>query len=153
MHVILIKDVPLLGNKDDIKNVAIGYARNFLLSGNLAVIATSAVLKEAEQRKARRTKELETETETIKSLAKKLNGIDIELSAEATEEGTLYAALGFKEIKEALAKKKITIPVAGAESEKPLKSIGDHSVTLHLPHGVDANLTVHIIPEKHGKVS
>ena len=142
MKVILIKDVPSLGRKDDVKDVADGYARNFLLPKNLVVVASSALLRVTEQKQAEKVKVADADMQKIETLIKKLSGYEIKLEVEAAEEGTLYAGVGFEELKIALAAKKLDISGAELKSTEALKTLGKHVVTLEFPHNLKAEVTV-----------
>jgi len=142
MKVILTKDVSSLGQKDDMREVADGYARNFLLPRGLAVPATSGELKAWEGRRAAREAASLVGLKQAEELVKKLDGYELEMSAEANEEGTLYSAVGSDEIIAALQKNGFAIGRARIRLEEPLKSVGEHTVTLEFSHGLEAEIRV-----------
>ncbi|MDO8557656.1 MAG: 50S ribosomal protein L9 [bacterium] len=150
MKVILIKDVLSLGKKYDLKTVADGYARNFLLPRGLAVFSTPVLMKDAERKKAAIITSQETDLKTTQELARQLDGYALEIHAKAAEEGTLYATVGIEELKSAFAKKKIDIGNARLGSGELLKELGKHSVILNLPHAIEVKINVVVVKEASG---
>ena len=105
MKVLLLKDVYKLGRAGDIKKVADGYGRNFLLPQKLAVLATPGALKQVEkirsQAEIRRT-ELNSE---LKDLAAHINGITVVFAAKAGETGKLYGSITTQDVATAIQDK------------------------------------------------
>ena len=147
MKIILLQNVPALGQKYAVKDVADGYAGNFLLPRRLAVVATPALLKDLEQKKTTMAKVAERDESATKALVKKLDGYKLEISAKATEEGTLYAAIGIEELKAAFIKHKLDIGNATIKTGEPLKELGEHVITLQFPHNLEAEVKVMLVPE------
>ena len=117
MKVILNVDVKSLGEEGDVKNVANGYARNFLLPRNLAVPYNEATVAIFEGRKAEIEARKEQKRKDSASLKEKLEASAIELTMPAAANGKLYAAVTANVVAEALAKlgfeierKRIEIP-------------------------------------------
>src|SRR6266511_794754 len=105
MKVLLLKDVYKLGRAGDIKKVADGYGRNFLIPQGLAVLATAGALKQTEkirsQAEVRRT-ELNSE---LKDLASHINGITLVFDAKAGETGKLYGSITTQDVATAIQEK------------------------------------------------
>jgi len=141
MKVILLKNVPQLGEKGDVKEVAIGHARNFLIPRGLAKPATSQALAELELNKVHAAKTAEADLAAAEQLAGKLEGQVIEVTAKASDEGTLYAAVSPAKVATALKAK-------GFELSKDqlaighIKELGEHEVVVDLDHGLDARITL-----------
>ena len=146
MKVILLKKVNNLGEEGDVKEVAMGHARNFLIPQGLAVEATAEKIKEAEVKKAKAAKRAEADLEHTEATAVKLEGQVIEISAKASDEGTLYAAISPAKISAALK-------IKGFEVRKDqikvadFKEVGEHEVVLSLDHGLEARITLVINSE------
>ncbi|MCR4631225.1 MAG: 50S ribosomal protein L9 [Treponema sp.] len=133
MKVILNVDVKSLGEEGDVKNVANGYARNFLLPRNLAVPYNEATVAIFEGRKAEIEARKEQKRKDSASLKEKLESAAIELVMPAAGNGKLYAAVTAHVVAEALAKqgfeierKKIEIPGSS------IKSVGNFKATIKL---------------------
>jgi len=102
MKVLLIKDVYKLGRAGDVKKVADGYGRNFLLMHGMAVLATPGAMKTAEKiRKEAEVKRAGMNSE-LKDLADHINGITLTFSAKAGETGKLYGSITTQDIAQAI---------------------------------------------------
>ena len=142
MKVILTKQVPNLGQEWDAITVKTGYARNFLFPQKLAQPATPALLKKAEKLQADRLKKLDEVIANAKETAEKLKGIKLSFSMKAKGE-KLYGSIAEKNIVESLKKAhKIEIGKDMVKLKEPIKTIGEHKVTLELAEGVKVNINV-----------
>ena len=133
MKVILNVDVKSLGEEGDVKNVANGYARNFLLPRNLAVPYNEATVAIFEGRKAEIEARKEQKRKDSASLKEKLEATAVELTMPAGANGKLYAAVTANVVAEALNKlgfeierKRIEIPGS------TIKSVGNFKATIKL---------------------
>jgi len=149
MQVLLLKDVPNLGKAGTVKNVADGYARNFLFPKKLAVPATPEAMKQAEAiRKAALRKQQRMEEEA-EALAKELEAVSLTFKAKAGESGKLYGSVTAAHIAEALsAKMGMEFDKRKIDLEEPLKELGEHQVRIKLAPTVSASVRVVIEPEK-----
>ncbi|MFA5022208.1 MAG: 50S ribosomal protein L9 [Patescibacteria group bacterium] len=147
VKVILVKDVPNLGKIGDVKEVAMGYARNFLMPNCLVIEATKQSLAEWEANKEKRAKEAETDLKNMEQLVQKLEGQVIEISAKASDEGTLYAAVSAAKIAAAMKEKGFNVD-KNQISASHIKEVGEHEVLISLDHGLEARITLIINPEK-----
>lgn len=146
MKVILLKDVPQLGNEGDIKEIALGYARNFLIPQGLAEEATEEKIREIQIRKEKEAKIAEADLEKTEKLAQKLEGQIIEVTAKANKEGTLYAAVPPAKIVAVLKEKGFEISKEQIQTEH-IKELGEHEVIIKLSHNLEARITLIINPE------
>ena len=89
MKVVLLQKVTGLGNVDEIKEVAEGYARNFLFPRHLAVQASPRMLQEIENRHQREAKQAERDLHEQQQLAARIDGVEVELKEKASEGGSL----------------------------------------------------------------
>lgn len=151
MKVILLKDVPNLGQKDEIKEVAYGYARNFLLPQGLVKIATLEAIAEIEKEKAILAKKAEAELKLAQDLAQKLDGQEIEIKVKATPEGTLYAAITSTKISAVLKEHGFNIKKEQISLKEPIKRIGEYEVLINLAHNLEAKIILIIKPEESEK--
>jgi len=106
MKVILLTDIPKVGNKYDVKDFKEGYAQNVLLSKGLAVLATKAELAKLEDRKNQILKKKEEEMKSFTSLITSVGNKTILIKAKANEKGHLFKAIGPHDV--VLAIKEIT---------------------------------------------
>ena len=143
MKVILIQNVKGLGVVDDIKEVADGYARNFLFTKNLAVPSSK---KSTVNIKAQNNKKVKNEMKDLQqeqALAEKIEKMSLEIKAKVSEGQTLYAAITPQIIVKELKKKKMIIEKKQVIME-PIKETGDYKVKIKLKHGLDANLNISV---------
>jgi len=139
MKVLLIKDVYKLGRAGDIKKVADGYGRNYLLTHKLAVLATAGPLKQTDkirsQADVRRT-EVNSE---LKDLATQINGVTLIFSAKAGETGKLYGSITTQDVATAL-EEKIRYEIKKHQIDmQPIRNLGEF--TAHV------RLTMDLVPE------
>ena len=143
MRVLLLKDVKGLGKAGDVKEVAGGYATNYLLPNKLAQPVTEGSVKAVEQAKDAEKRRLERKANEAKSLAAKLNGQTVVLKARSGEGDRLYGSITSQDVADALAKSTgLPVEKRFLELEHPIKSLGHHSVTLKLGGGLTATISV-----------
>jgi len=145
MKVILLKNVPGTGNKGEVKDVADGYARNFLLKKGLAKQATNKGVEDLKTAEIKRKKEMERDLKMNQKKASLLDGEHIELKAKVNDKGVMYAAVSQAEIAKVLKKElKVDVLPNQIKVTKPIKELGEHSVLIEFGHGLEAelNLTV-----------
>jgi large subunit ribosomal protein L9 len=147
MKVILMTDVPALGQRGETRDVASGYARNFLLPRKLAVPATPANLKNVEHLKRRRAREEERALETAKATAERIEGLTLAVTARASEDGRLYGSVSPQDVVEFLERHKISVEKRRVAMDEPIKAVGDYKVSVRLHGDVTAALTVTVKAE------
>ena len=147
MKVLLLRDHDKLGKAGDVKNVADGYARNFLLPRGLAVLATGGTLKQAETiRKAEEKRRAKLFAEA-QAVANQLTGTTLTFHALAGETGKLYGSITANDIAEAIQREKgIEVDKRKLELREPLRSIGTHTVAIRLAAELVPSVTVIIEP-------
>jgi large subunit ribosomal protein L9 len=148
MKVILIKDIENLGNAGDVKEVANGYARNFLIPGGYIEVATKSAVERAEKIKIEKEKVAKKGLKGIEEIAEKLESVSITIKAKADDSGKLYAAIKSKEIFKSLNDKGFKISEDKIVIEKPIKELGDYEVIINLDHGLEVRIGVVIESEK-----
>lgn len=145
MKVIFLQDVKGKGKKGETKNVADGYAHNFLLKNNLAVEATAANMKSLEAQKQKQKREEAEELQEAKQLKELLEKLTVQLSAKSGEGGRLFGSITSKQIAEELSKAhKIKLDKRKMDLEEPIRSLGVTNVPVKLHHEVTATLKVHV---------
>ena len=149
MRVILKREVAGLGRPGDVKDVADGYAQNFLLPRGLAIEATAGEMKVlARARDAKRAKQDRAHADA-EDLAKRLSETTLVFKLKAGEQGKTFGSVTNKDIAEALQRQhKVDVDRTKVHLPEPLKSLGVHKVEIRLLTDVRANVTVAIEPER-----
>lgn len=128
----------------DVKDVADGYARNFLLRRGIAEVATPEKIKEIEAKMSKLKKEESEKVKEAKELVGKLQKENIVLLAEVNEEGHLYGSLGAKEVAEKLEEMGYEVGGEDIDMEESIKQLGEHEVLVKVGHGVETNLKIKV---------
>ena len=148
MQVILLEKLPNLGQLGDIVKVKDGYARNYLIPQGKARRATEAALKEFEGRRAELEKAHADKLQTAQSLGERLAGLTVQIPARAGVDGRLFGSVTNFDIAEAVNKQGFEISKAQVRMPAgPLKSVGDHKVTLALHSDVVVEITVSVLSD------
>lgn len=145
MKVIFLHDVAGVAHKGDVKDVADGYARNFLFPQNAAKLATREALSELEEEKRIAEKRAVEDLERVEQLAETLDGYEVEISAKTSPVGTLYASVTPRRIAEELKKKGFAVPLDGVvikDHAEPIKEEGEYDAVVNLEHGLEAEIKV-----------
>lgn len=141
MKIILTKNIEGLGKAGDVKKVADGHARNFLLPQKLAEIATESAIKKAGDLAKEKTREKKEELAKIQESAEKLKGKTITIKAKE-KEGKLFGSIGSREIVAGLKKIGLKIPEKSIIMEKPIKEIGGKEIKVKLSGGEKVKIKV-----------
>jgi large subunit ribosomal protein L9 len=147
MEIILKDDVENLGHRGDLVKVADGYARNFLLPRKLALQATSANKAVVEQMKNAAARRSATEKALAEALAVKLEPIVLDFTRKSGEAGHLFGSVTSADIAAALDAKGFEIDRRKIQLPEPLKTVGDHTVTIKLYREVAAHVKVNVLAE------
>ena len=142
MKVILIKDVQGLGGIGDVKEIADGYARNFLIPGGYVKIATKNAIKQTEELKVKKEEQAKENLEKTEKSAEKLKGVSVTIKSKTDESGKLYAAVKPEEISKALEDKGFKTGKNKIVIEEPIKEMGDYEVVVNLEHGLEVKVGV-----------
>lgn len=149
MKVVFLKDVSSKARAGDIKEVADGYARNFLFPKGLASIATQDAIKKAqeqEQGKVRRKEKLQDE---LSELAKQVEGKELHFTAKAGEKGRLHGSITTANIAEQLSEKvNAEIDKKKIMLKEPLRQLGEHEVIIEFSKDIQAKFKVIIEEDK-----
>jgi large subunit ribosomal protein L9 len=139
MKVLLVKDVYKLGRAGDVKRVADGYGRNFLLPQGMAVLATPGAMKTAERIRTKATEKRAILNNEMGVVAEMLKKVQISFSARAGETGKLYGSITSQEVVDAIQKKTEILVKRQQLDMQPLRTLGEHAVRIRL--------TMDLIPE------
>ena len=147
MRVILTKDVPELGVKGEILDVADGYGRNYLVPQSLAMKATTGAVRQAESMRRARVEAQRRVRDEADQLAESLVGSRVVVAARAGDEGKLFGSVGAGDVTEAI-KKFTGVDVAPdiISLETPIKDIGLHEVSIRPHADVEFKVTLDINP-------
>jgi large subunit ribosomal protein L9 len=147
MKVILMTDVPALGHRGETRDVANGYARNFLLPRKMAVAATPANLKNVEHLKRQRAKEEHRALEAAKATAVRIEALTFTKTARASEDGHLYGSVSAQDVVEFLERNQVTVEKRRVQLDEPIKAVGDYQVPVRLHGDVTATLAISVAAE------
>lgn len=148
MQVLLLQNVPGIGSAGQVKKVADGYARNYLLPHKLAVVADDGAVKQADSvKQAALRREAKTKTES-EDLAKIVSQITLTFHAKAGEGDRLFGSITSGDIADALVRDKgVTVDRRKIELDNPIKELGTRQVSIKLHPEVNAQVTVVVVKE------
>jgi len=147
MKVLLIQDVDNLGYAGDVKTVANGYGRNYLLPQSLAVLATPGALKQAETIRKAAEKRRAQEMADAQAISNQLVGVKLLFERRAGETGKLYGSVTSADIADAikaetgidLDKRKVALP-------EPIRVLGEQEVIIKLMIDLSTSIQVEVLP-------
>ena len=143
MEVILLKDVPGIGRKNEIKQVSDGYARNFLLARGLGVMATtSAKTNLGQQLEAKATKK-DQAILSVAVMAKQLQDQSVRIGAKANPQGSLFAAISMEAVAKAVVEQLgVKVNVEDLHIEEPIKTIGEHKIIFRSTNDIEVGFNL-----------
>jgi len=148
VKIILTRDVPNLGQAGDVKDVATGYARNYLIPKGLAAKATTGALKEFKRQRVSVAHREDRLAARAEALAQRLSGLTLTFEAKAGEKGRLYGSITSAGIAEALERE------VGEKFDRrkhilcePIRHVGQHVIPVRLAADVVAEVKVVVKPE------
>ena len=146
MKVILLEDIKGKGKKDQVLEVADGYARNYLLKNKLAIEADAKALNELAGKEASRQHKHDVEKATALETAKQLGAVTLILHHEAGKDGKLYVAITTKEIAQQLKQKyNIEVDKKKLSLDTPIKAFGIYKIKAKLFTDVSTIITVQVV--------
>jgi large subunit ribosomal protein L9 len=149
MKVLLLKDVYKLGRAGDVKKVADGYGRNYLLPQGMAVLATAEALKGTERIREKANIQRAIVNQEMDAVAKQIAGLTLTFPAKASETGKLYGSVTTQMIADAV-KAKAGVEIAKRQVDsQPLRMLGDYKVHIRLT--VDLIPTIDVIVYREGE--
>jgi len=148
MRIILLQNVEKLGKKYDIKEVADGYARNFLIPKGLAKPATKENLKWLETQKEIEVKKAEEELKKVEAVATNIDGQEIIIPVKIGEEGQLFESITSQKIYEKLKELGFEIKKSQIDLPEPIKELGEYPVKIKFEHNLEAEIKIIVVEEK-----
>ncbi len=147
MKVILKETIDSLGIIGSEVSVADGYARNYLLPQNKAVLATPQNYRKMEQERAKFEVQIAKERKLAEEMAAKLEGVACQIAAKVSEEDRLYGSVGIRDIIDALAGQDIVVEKRMIMLKEPLKALGSYKIPIRVYKEVEPEITIEIVPE------
>jgi large subunit ribosomal protein L9 len=147
MKVILKETIESLGIIGSEVDVARGYARNYLLPQDKAVVATPQNRKMLEQERVKFDLQIAKEKKVAEEMAQRLEGVSCRIAAKVSEEDRLYGSVGVRDIINALEKQDIQVEKRMVLLNDPIKSIGTFQVPIRVYKDVEPEITVEVVPE------
>lgn len=140
MKVILLQDIENTGKKYELKNVADGYAKNFLFPKKLAQIATKNAVAWAETQREIAAKVTEKELQEMQAKASALDGQEITIEVKVGDKNQLFESITAQKIAEQLKENKFDIDKKQVALATPIKEPGDYQVKINFPHNLEAEI-------------
>jgi len=148
MEIILREDIDNLGTRGDVVKVAAGYARNFLLPKKLAVPATDSNRKIVEQERQAHLRKEAKQIGEAQELAKLVGSVTVTIGRKAGENDQLFGSVTAADISDALTAQKYNVERRKISLEEPIRTLGEHKVTVRLHREVTAEITVNVTREE-----
>ncbi len=149
MKVMLTKDVENVGRAGDIKEVADGYGRNYLLPRKLAIVARKGVEEEARRLREAAAKREAKDREEAQALADEINDRTVVVRLKVGEEGKAFGSVTNADIAQALkAQHQVEIDRHRIDLREPIKTLGEHQVPLRLHRDVSAHINLVVTADR-----
>ena len=142
MKIILMEDIPALGRRGEVREVATGYARNYLLPKKLALPATPGNLQNLEHLKRQRDRAENKAREAAQAAADRIAALELAVATRASEDGRLFGSVSAQDVVEFLERQRIPVEKRRVLLEDPIKALGEYQVPIRLHHDVTATLRV-----------
>jgi large subunit ribosomal protein L9 len=148
MKVILIADVADLGKSGELRDVADGFARNFLIPRKLAVPAAGGAFRAWQHDVANREEKRKREREEAEVLVARVTSTTLTMGVKVGEGGKLFGSVTAKDVAQALGRRGIEVDRHRIELEEPLRQLGTYKVAVRVHPGLDpAEVTVVVEPK------
>lgn len=148
MQIILLEKIGKLGELGDVVKVKDGYARNFLIPTKQARRATPAAIKEFEERRAELEKAAAAKLAAAQALGEQMSGKTVRIVQKAGVDGRLFGSVTNADIAEALSKMNLAVAKSQVRLPAgPLKTVGEHPVSVAPHSDVVVDVTVHVVPQ------
>ena len=146
MKVIFVDDVPNVAKVGQTKDVANGYARNYLFPKGLALEASGKNVRELEHKKRQLAQKKEKIRQEMLSFAEKLNGVTLSMRRKVSEDDKLYGSVSGTDIAKALEDKGHAVERKAISLDQPIKQLGEYSVVIRVDAQINA--TIRVVIEK-----
>lgn len=147
MKIILLEDIPTLGRRGEMRDVADGYARNYLLPQRLALHATPANVKNLEGIKARQDSQAAKNLAASQAQAQAIEALHLAVSRQASDEDRLFGSVGRNDVAAFLSQHGLDIERRRIGLDEPIKTLGEFNVPIRLHSEITAHLKVTVTRE------
>jgi large subunit ribosomal protein L9 len=147
VKVILISDVATLGKSGELKDVADGYGRNFLIPQKLAVPAAGGAFRAWQHDIASREDKRKRERGDAEIAAQRISSTTLTMGVKVGEGGKLYGSITAKDIADALGRRGIVVDRHKVDLDEPLKSLGTYKVVIRVYAGMTPEVTIAVEPK------
>jgi large subunit ribosomal protein L9 len=147
VKVIMTTDVPKLGKSGELKDVADGYARNYLIAQQLAVPAAGGAYRAWQHDIASREEKRKREREEAEIAAQRVSSTTLTMGVKVGDGGKLYGSITAKEIADALGRRGINVDRHKIDLPEPLKALGTYKVAVKVYQGLTPEVTVVVEPK------
>lgn len=149
VKLILREDVQGLGHAGDVVDVRPGYARNFLVPEGKAMLASEGKLREVDHLKRQIAEKVAKELADVRAFKDRIEKLgEVEVRAKVGEEGKLFGSVTVAQVAELLAGRGVELDRRRIDLAEPIKTAGEHAVTLRLHRDVTATLRLKVVPEE-----
>ncbi len=148
MKVILLQDLENVGKKYEVKNVADGYAKNFLFPKKMAQMATKNALAWAETQREIHAKAIEKDLQEIQAKASALDGQEITMNVKVGDQNQLFESVTAQKIIERLKEAGFDIEKKQINLKDPIKELGDYQIKVEFPHNLEAEIKLTVAAEQ-----
>ena len=148
MQVILLEDIEKLGKKFEIKEVADGYALNFLIPKGMAKKATKETLKWLKVQKETSEKKVDEELKKTQDFASSIDGQEVMLQVKVGEEGQLFESITSQKIAEKLKELGFEVKKTQIDLADPIKELGEFPVKIKFEHNLESEIKIIVTEEK-----
>ncbi|MDQ6681788.1 MAG: 50S ribosomal protein L9 [Chloroflexota bacterium] len=146
MKVILKRDVKGLGREGEMKEVKDGYARNFLIPRGAALLADRGTVANWERHRDQREERERAVRAAAEAVAERLRELRLEIPVKAGEKNRLFGSVTNREVAELINQQGIEVDRHQVHLREPIKSVGEHRVSVHVLPGLDVPVTVIVVP-------
>jgi large subunit ribosomal protein L9 len=147
VKVILTADVDSLGKSGDLKDVASGYARNYLIPHSLAVPASGGTYRAWQHDVASREEQRKRERELAEIAAQRISSTTLTMGVKVGEGGKLYGSITAKDIADALARRGIEVDRHRIDLDEPLRQLGTYKVAIRVAAEMTSEVTIAVEPK------
>lgn len=144
MKVILLKDVPKVGRKNEVRDVSDGYGRNFLIARGFAIDASISAIRTLDVEKRNMELSIEAETSKLQSIAEKLKTIELSYVLKLGKVGESFGSIGTAKILDSLKERGVLIERDWLSLPQALKTLGIHKLSVNFPFKISSYVTVKI---------
>ncbi|MCM8792129.1 MAG: 50S ribosomal protein L9 [Candidatus Omnitrophica bacterium] len=147
MKVILIEDIEKLGKANEVIEVKDGFARNYLFPYRKAILATAENLRCLEEEKKRKLKQIEKKRQETEELAKRLDGMSVNVLVKVNENGELYGSVTAQQISEAIRQEGFEVDKKYIILKEPIRKLGVFECLIRFSTEIEAKIKVWVVKQ------